>query len=396
MELEKLKKRLQTEVDTRSKELIELSHRMHSSPEIGYEEKRASQWLSDYLEKSGFKVERGVADLPTAFMASYGRGKPVLAFLAEYDALPGIGHGCGHNIIGTASVGASIASKLVADELGARIVVMGCPAEELLGGKVFMVDKGIFKGVDPALEMHPMAVKENWAGAKLTASILLEVEFFGKPAHAAFDPWNGINAQEAVIQSFTNINSLRAQLKDRSRVAGIILEGGKIHNVIPEHSTAKFMMRTARDCDLDELRNKVVKCLEAAAVSTGARLEYRWGPRCNAMQNNSVIIEEWRKNIAIFGREVGEININSGTTDTGNVSVVTPSIHVFLSISDTNLPGHSPPFAEATVSPAGDRAIIEGAKGLAMTAANFTAKPEVMTKAKKELEETRKRECISV
>jgi len=319
-----------------------------------------------------------------------------LAILAEYDALPEVGHGCGHNIIGSSAVGAAVASKMIADKLEATIKVMGCPAEELLGGKVFMVDKGIFSDVDASLEVHPMVVPDNWAGAKLSASILLDVEFFGKPAHAAFDPWNGINALEAMIQSFKNVDGLRPHMKDRSRFHGVILDGGRVPNVIPEHSAGKFMIRTAQDGDLGDLREKVVKCFEAAALATGARLEYKWGPRCNALQNNSVILEYWTKNMATLGREVGEINVNSGSTDVGNVSVRVPSIHAFLSISNETLPGHSVQFAKAAASELGDKAVIDGAKALAMTAADLVASPDALTRAKNELEETRKRERIVI
>ena len=396
MDLGTHKTRIQDKVDSISKELIELSHRIHANPEVGYQEEKAAKWLADYLEGKDFKVDRGVADLPTAFSASYGTGKPVIALMAEYDALPDVGHGCGHNIIGTASVGAGIVSKLIADEFGAKIVVMGCPAEELLGGKVFMVEKGVFKGIDVAMEIHPMPVKENWAGAKMTASILLDVEFWGKPSHAAFDPWNGVSALAAMIQSFVHIDALRLHVKDRSRIAGIITDGGKAPNVIPEHSAGRFLIRTAQDSDLDDLRDKVIKCFEAAALSTGCRLEYHWGPRCNAMQSNSVLLEAWGKNMAALEREVGELNINSGSTDVGNVSVIAPSIHPFLSISEETLPGHSAEFAAAAISEAGDKAVIAGAKALAMTAADIVVQSEILARAKKELIETRKRERIDI
>ncbi|NVM23025.1 MAG: M20 family metallopeptidase [Desulfobacterales bacterium] len=394
MNLETLKTRIQDNVDSVSKELIGLSYRIHANPEVSYKEEKASKWLADYLEEKGFKVERGAADLPTAFVASYGKNKPAIAFLAEYDALPEIGHGCGHNIIGTAAAGAGIAAKLIADELGAKIMVIGCPGEELLGGKAFMVEKGIFDEVDAALEMHPMAVPENWAGAKMTASSLLDVQFWGKPSHAAFDPWNGVSALAAMIQSFVHIDSLRLHIKDRSRIAGVITDGGKAPNVIPEHSAGRFLIRTAQDGDLDDLREKVIKCFEAAAISTGCQLEYHLGPRCNAMQNNSVLLELWRSNMAALGRQVGEMNINSGSTDVGNVSVITPSIHPFLSISEETLPGHSAQFAAAAVSKAGDKAVLDGAKALAMTAADIAAQLETLARAKEELKETRKRERI--
>jgi len=396
MDIGKLKTEIQDSVDSISKELIALSHRIHENPETGYQEEKTSKWLADYLESKGFQVERGVADFPTAFRAKYGNGKTNIAFMAEYDALPDIGHGCGHNIIGTAAIGAAVVSKLLAEQLGATIMLMGCPAEELLGGKVFMVEKGVFKGVDAALQIHPMATKENWAGAKMTASILLDVEFWGKPSHAAFDPWNGINALSAMIQSFVHIDSLRLHVKDRSRIAGIITDGGKVPNIIPEHSAGRFFLRTAQDSDLDGLREKVIKCLEAAALSTGGRLEYHWGPRCNAMQNNETILEAWKKNMAALGRVVGELNINSGSTDTGNVSVIAPTIHAFLSIADETLPGHSTQFAAAAISEAGDKAVIDGAKALAMTAADIVMQPELLAKAKEEMIETRTREGVII
>ena len=228
----------------------------------------------------------------------------------------------------------------------------------------------------------------------MTASILLDVEFWGKPSHAAFDPWNGINALSAMIQSFVHIDSLRLHIKDRSRIAGIITDGGKVPNVIPEHSAGRFFLRTAQDGDLDGLREKVIKCLEGAALSTGGRLEYHWGPRCNAMQNNETILEAWKKNMAALGRGVGELNINSGSTDTGNVSVIVPTIHAFLSIADETLPGHSTQFAAAAISEAGDKAVIDGAKALAMTAADIVTQPELLAKAKKEMIETCKREGV--
>ena len=396
MDSKNLKTKIQQEVEVRKKELLELSHKIHANPETGYKEEKSSELVAHYLEKNGFEIERGVADLPTAFVASYGKGKPIIAFPAEYDALPDVGHGCGHNIIGAAATGAGVAAKTIADELGVKIMVMGCPAEELLGGKVYMVDKGIFRDVDAALMLHAMPVRENWAGAKMTASVLLDVEFFGKPSHTAFDPWNGISALAAIIQSFVNIDALRLHLKDRSRIGGIITDGGKVPNVVPEHSGGRFLIRTAQDGDLDDLREKVIKCFEAAALSTGCRLEYHWGPRCNAMQNNAVLIESWSKNMAALGREVGEINVNSGSTDMGNVSVITPSIHAFLSVSEETLPAHSVQFAAAAITEAGDKAVIDGAKALAMTAADLVASPDALARAKNELEETRKRERIVI
>lgn len=385
MDLEGLKAKIQEEVKSIGKEIVDLSHRIHDNPEVGYHEEKAAKWLSDYLEGKGFNIDRGVADLPTAFVASYGKGKPVVSFMAEYDALPEIGHGCGHNIICTTAVGAGIASKLIADEFGAKIVVMGCPAEELLGGKVFMVEKGVFQGIDAAMMIHPIAGKENWAGSKTVACITLDVEFRGKASHAAIDPWDGISALAAMIQSFVHIDALRLHVKDRSRIAGVITDGGKVPNVIPEHSAGRFIIRTAQDSDLNDLCERVIKCFEAAALSTGCRLEYKWGKNCNAMQNNLVLLESWKRNMATLGREVDEITLTSASTDVGNVSVITPTIQPFLSISEETLPIHSVQFTEAAASEAGDKAVIDGAKALAMTAADVVAKPDLLARAKEEL-----------
>jgi len=206
MELEKLKKEIQAEVEAHRQELIDLSLKIHANPEVGWQEEKSSGWLADYLEKNGFKVERGICDLPTAFRARYGQGKPVIAIMAEYDALPGVGHGCGHNIIGTIAVGAGTAAKLAAEQAGGTILVFGTPTEECLGGKVVMAEKGAFDGIDAAMIVHPRG-KYNAVGVQFLAMISLDVEFWGKSAHASSAPWDGINALEAMIQSFNGINS---------------------------------------------------------------------------------------------------------------------------------------------------------------------------------------------
>ncbi len=390
METEELKVRIQEEVDAHRQELIDLSLKIHANPELGWREEKASAWLADCLEKNGFEVERGICDLPTAFRASYGEGKPVIAFLSEYDALPDIGHGCGHNIIATTGVGAGIAAKLLADQFGAKVLVMGCPAEELLGGKIIMVEKGAFDAVDVAMIVHPIW-QNNWAGLISLANIFLEVEFHGKEAHASADPWDGISALEALTLAFNNINALRLHVKDRGRISGIITDGGKAANVIPKHAAGTFQIRAPEDAYLDELREKVLKCFEGAALSTGARLEYRWGLRCSVMQHNFALLQPWRKNMETLGRTVDDILDGiPGSIDTGNVSTVVPSIHPLIAISTERLTAHSAEFAAAAASDAGNRAVIDGAKALAMTAADVIAQPEILRRIKDEFAEMRK------
>lgn len=371
-------------VDNQRPGLEKLGIQIHENPELGWEEENASRWVSHYLEKGGFRIERGICELPTAFRASYGRGKPVVAFLAEYDALPEIGHGCGHNIIAGAAAGAGLAARSIADQVGGTIIVMGCPAEELLGGKVIMVERRAFDGIDVALMVHPVAGGDNWAGFNSTASVSLEVEFWGKESHAAADPWDGINALEALMLAFNNINAFRQHIRERGRINGIITDGGKAPNLIPEHSAAAFIIRAHTDPYLEELRGRVVNCFEGATRATGARLDYRNGLKCAAMQSNLTLLELWRKNLEILGLKVGKIVDNSASTDMGNVSITLPSIHAFLSISPDPIPFHTREFAAAAASVLGKRAVLNGAKALAMTAADVITQSEILSHIKQE------------
>lgn len=389
MKTERLKKKIQEQVEANRQELIDISLKIHDNPEVGWTEEKASGWLVHYLEKNGFKVEKGICHLPTAFRASYGEGKPNIAILAEYDALPDIGHGCGHNINGTIGVGAGVACKSLADDLGAKILVVGCPAEELLGGKVIMAEKGAFDEADIAMMVHAGG-QQNWAGFRSTANIFLEVEFWGKEAHAAADPWNGISALEALILAFNNLNGLRLHVKDGARISGIITDGGKAANVIPKHAAATFMIRASEEAYLEELREKALNCFKGAAEATGARLEYRWGLRCAAMRSNSALLQFWRNNMEALGRSVDEIVDVSGSTDMGNVSIIVPSIHTFVSITSEPFVFHSPEFAASAASDAGNKAVIDGAKALAMTAADVVTQPEALSRIEEEFTQMRK------
>jgi len=389
MELEKLKRQIQEEVEARRQELISLSLKIHSNPEVGWQEEKASGWLANYLEKSGFEVERGICDLSTAFKARYGQGRPVIAIMAEYDALPGVGHGCGHNIIGTSAAGAGIAAKIAAEQIGGTILVIGTPAEERLGGKAVMAEKGAFDGIDVAMMVHPRG-QNSPVGVRHLAAISLEVEFWGKAAHAAAAPWDGINALEAMIQSFAGINSLRQHIKDRTRIHGVITDGGQAANIVPEHSAGNFMVRAVDDASLDELCEKVLNCFKGAAMSTGARLDYRWGSKCSAMRHNPVLIRLWSDNMKTLGRKVDQIVDSAASTDMGSVSAIVPSMHPFIAVSSEPLPLHSVEFAAVAASDAGHEALISGAKALAMTAADVISQPETLAQIKKEFLNTSK------
>jgi len=385
LDTERLKTSVVGEIDARRQQLSELSLKIHANPEIAFQEVKSSTWLTEYLKENGFSIEQGICGLSTAFRASYGQGKPIIAILAEYDALPKLGHACGHNIIATSAVGAGIAAKLAVDTFGGIVLVIGTPGEEMEGGKVFMVERGAFDGVDVAMMMHPGV--RNTATIRGLACQSLEVEFFGKPAHAAARPAEGINALEAMIQSFTAINSLRQHIKSSARIHGIITDGGEAANVVPAHSAGYFIVRAEDDDYLDELKKKVVNCFTGAAMASGARLEYKWGEvRYSSLRNNLTLAQLFRRNIQSLGRKMplSDPRVSFGSTDMGNVSQLVPGIHPMIAIAPVNVLGHSPEFASAAASEKGTLGLLDAAKALAMTVVDLLANPEIVTRVKEE------------
>jgi len=385
LDTERFKASVTKEIDTNRNRLRELSLRIHANPELGFHEVKAVAWLTQYLEQNGFSVEHGICELPTAFKASYGQGKPAIAILAEYDALPKLGHACGHNLIGTCAVGAGIASKLAIDQFGGTILVIGTPAEELYGGKAIMADRGAFDNLDAAMMVHPR--QYNSAITYSFAAQAVEVEFFGKAAHAAIEPQTGINALEAMLLSFTAINSLRQHIKDKSRIHGIITDGGAMPNVVPDHTAASFLVRAEDDAYLGELKQRVLNCFIAAATASGAHLEYKWADIHYAtMRNNLTLAQLFSQNMQSLGREVrvpdpGEVH---GSLDMGNVSRLVPSIHGFVSITSSEVALHTPEFALAAASETGIEGMLAGAKVLAMTTVDLLASPKIVNKVKEE------------
>ena len=388
MDTESLKALAIDEIDSRLSELSELSLKIHSNPELGFQEVKAAVWLTQYLEENGFSIERGICELPTAFRGSYGVGKPAIAILAEYDALPDLGHACGHNIIGTCAVGAGVASKLVIDQFGGSIMVIGTPAEELYGGKVTMIERRAFDDVDIAMMVHPGVY--DTATIQTLACQHLEVEFFGKAAHAAGQPEAGINALEAMIQSFAAINSLRQHIKDKARIHGVITDGGEAPNIVPAHSAGSFIVRAEEDSYLDELKQKVLNCFIGAATASGARLGYRWGDvRYAPMRNNLTLARLFSQNMQSLGRRIklSEPKHIFGSTDMGNVSQVIPGIHPFVAIAPVEVANHSPQFASAAASEAGTCGLIDAAKALTMTVVDLVANPEMVSQVKQEFQQ---------
>jgi amidohydrolase len=385
-----LKARACAAIDAESERLISLSHRIHANPELAFKEFQAAEWLTAYLADRKFDVTPGIANLPTAFRASAGNGAPTVAILAEYDALPGIGHGCGHNIIATAAIGAGAGVRAVIEELGGSVLVIGTPAEEVYGGKVAMIREGAFDGIDAAIMTHPGT--RDAVVAKALACAELRVEYHGREAHAAAQPERGINALEAMIIAYNSINALRQHIRRTARVHGVITDGGEAPNIVPGHSAASFLVRAEDDEYLEELKMRVAACFEAGATATGATLELHWNiNQYAAMNTNPAIAAVCRRNFAAIGRAVpdDENPRPLGSTDMGNVSKIVPGIHPTVAIAPMEVNGHSPAFAEYAASESGDRAVIDGAKALAMTAIDILADEDLRRRMREDFERSR-------
>jgi amidohydrolase len=387
LNIEEIKNSITSSVDRQSPQLSELSRKIHDNPELGFQETQAVTWLTEYLEGNGFRLEQGICELATAFRASYGEGRPVVAILAEYDALPKLGHACGHNIIAGAAVGAAVAARPAIDKFGGSVCVIGTPAEEIYGGKVIIANRGGFNDIDAAMMVHPGV--RDLATTQALAARQLDVEFYGKAAHAAARPEMGINALDAMILSFTAINSLRQHIKDGARIHGVITDGGEAANIVPAHSAATFIVRALDNAYLEELRPRVVDCFTGAAVATGARLEHRWDDVSYAsLRNNLTLARLFSQNMEYLGRkmQMTDPEHTFGSTDMGNVSHLVPSIHPFVAIAPREVLAHSPEFAVAAASEAGQKGMLDAAKAMAMTVADLLASAELMSKAREELE----------
>jgi amidohydrolase len=373
-------------IDAASGELVALARRIHATPEIAFQERQASSWLTETLERHGFKVDRGVAGLETAFRAEV-NGKaerPTVAILAEYDALPEIGHACGHNLICTAALGAGIGLAAVREQLPGRALVLGTPAEEGGGGKVIMLQGGAFEGVDAAMMFHPAGY--TLSGRPSLASYRLLLKFLGKAAHAAAAPHEGINALDALIQTFSSIGLLRQQLRDDARIHGIITYGGAAPNIIPDRAEASFSVRATDSGYAFECLQRVIACAEGAARATGATLEYTHKKGYDAIKANRTLADVFARHLEAFGwkQDQPPERPRMGSTDMGDVSQVMPAIHPYVSIGPKDLPGHTIQFREAALSEKGFGAMIAAAKAMALTAYDCLADPGLLAAARAE------------
>ncbi|HVE93012.1 MAG TPA: M20 family metallopeptidase [Actinomycetota bacterium] len=365
-------------VESAREDLVALSHAIHARPELAFEEKEAAARVSDALSRAGFEVQAGICDLPTAFTATSGTGPLRVAICAEYDALPGIGHACGHNIIAASAVGAAIGAAAVADEAGLTVTVIGTPAEEGGGGKILLLERGAFDGFHVAMMVHPAPTES--AEPPTLAVAHFDVQYHGKDAHASAFPELGINAADAITVAQTAIGLLRQHMRPDERVHGIVTKGGDAPNIVPSHTSAKYYVRAATLDDLDGFRRKVMNCLEAGALATGATLEVgEKHPPYAHVAHDARIAALYRRNAEKLGREFPDpgplARRAAGSTDMGNVSLVVPSIHPMIGIGSLPAVNHQPEFTAHCVTATADKAMGDGAVAMALTAVDLATDP---------------------
>ncbi|HWQ29447.1 MAG TPA: M20 family metallopeptidase, partial [Negativicutes bacterium] len=360
-------------------------------PELGNEEYKACKKLSDFLAANGFSLEAGISNRPTAFRAVYDskKGGPTIAYLCEYDALPGVGHGCGHNLIGTMSAAAGVVLSRVLDQTGGRILVIGTPAEETEGAKVDMAKQGVFDGIDAALILHPLDHCHE-SGYSL-AMDALQFTFKGKAAHAAAEPEKGINALDGVILAFNGINALRQHVKSDVRIHGIIKEGGVAPNVVPEKAMARFYVRSRDRSYLNEITEKVKEIARGAALMTGAELEITYyEPSYDNMVTNQTLSHAFNGNLLLAGvDEIKKRRESFGSIDMGNVSHVVPAIHPYLGLGVPGIVAHTREMAKATVTENAHEMMLKGIAALSYTGYDVITDNELLLRIRSEFEGAR-------
>ena len=374
-----LRDALTAAVQSRAADLVALSHEVHANPELGFAEHRAVTAVARLLADAGHDADVGAFDVPTALLARAGTGHPRVAVIAEYDALPGLGHACGHNVICATAVGAFLALAGAISDLGGSVELIGAPAEEGGGGKELIARAGGFDEVDAAVMVHPSGfdvAEHRWLGVRQ-----VEVVYRGRAAHASLTPFLGVNALDAVVAAYNGIAQLRQHILPGDRVHGVITDGGQRPNIVPDRAAATFYLRSAEPETLVELTDRARAVFEAAATATGAVVEMRWDP-CPVylpVRSNHALASRYAANMAGRGRRVlpaGVVPLElAGSTDMGNVSVRVPSIHPFLGISPPDVTIHTPDFAVWAASEQADRGTVDGAVGLALTAADYLTDP---------------------
>ncbi len=378
MDADAIKDRLSEEVERRADVLLEISHGIHEHPELCYEEHHAADLLASVLEDEGFDVERAACGMETAFVAKAGTGDgPTIGVFCEYDALPEIGHACGHNVIGTAGLGAGLAAATVAEELGGRVVVLGSPAEEGGGGKVFLQEGGALDELDAAMMIHP--ADGDLQAMNVIAIQQVHVRYHGKAAHAAAFPHRGLNALDAAVLGYVNIAALRQHIRPTERIHGIFTEAGDKPNIVPKTAAAEWYVRAPTRRLLQPLKERVMACLEAGTSAAGCTMDHEWqDPAYDDMIDNPVLVDLFTANAERTGRHLADPARASGvvgSTDMGNVSYAVPSIHPMLAVAPSGVSIHTPEFTQYARGEEGDRAVLDGARAMAMTVADLWLDP---------------------
>ncbi len=381
-----MKKKITNEISNKMPELTDISKYLYENPELGDEEYKAVKLLTDYFRKNGFAVEESVYGLSTTFRAVYDSYKEGahIALFCEYDALPQIGHGCGHNLISAMSAGAALGLKSVLDEIGGKVTVFGTQAEETSGVKGILAEKGAYDGVTVAMMAHPAAVSEE-SGSSLALNAI-KFEYFGKAAHAAAIPEKGINALDGVILLYNGINALRQHVTSDVRIHGIISHGGVAPNIVPDYAEAKFYVRSKTKENLETVLEKVKECAEGAAKMTGAKVKIsKFENPYDNLRTNRTLSALFSENLTELGEtEIKPASDGIGSIDIGNVSHYVPVIHPWIGVGNTSLIIHSKEFAEHTVTEQGRSTIYRGACALALTAYDVITSKENQEKIKEE------------
>ena len=381
------KLRLAQAVEAARDEILDLSHRIHANPEPAFEEHQAARWVANAIARHGYAVEHPAGRLDTAVRGRLagGRGSdgPRISILAEYDALPGLGHGCGHNTMAASGVGAAIALAALAPEIAGEIVFLGTPAEERGSGKRLMLDDGLFEGLDAALLFHPSDM--DTAAMGLLASVDVEVTFTGLQAHAAADPWLGRNALDAMITLFSTVGLWRQQLRPSARVHGIILEGGTAANIIPDRTRARFMVRSDEQADFEKMKARFARLVDAAAIGADCAGDAAFSGGSDTMKDNATLRQRWIANAAAYGVVDQPFDYTRmGSSDMGSVSLALPTIHPQLAICDEGVAGHSTAFRDAAATPRADEVTLLAATLVAQTAYELFADPSLVEAAWRE------------
>ena len=373
-------------VEAARDEILDLSHRIHATPEPAFEEVQAATWVAETIRAHGFEVEHPAGRLATAvrgrLAGGLGTDGPRIGILAEYDALPGLGHGCGHNTMAASGVGAAIALAAVRDAFAGEIVFLGTPAEERGSGKQYMLEDGLFDGLDAALLYHPC--DRNHVDIAPLASEDVSVVFHGLQSHAASEPWEGRNALDAMIALFSSVGLWRQQLPPHCRVHGIIQEGGTAANIIPDRTRAWFMIRSADQAYYEVMKERFRRLCEAAAIAADVQVEVEFSGFASTMKTSRVIANRWVANAAAYGIEDQGPDGTSGSTDMANVSWAVPAIHPDLAITDVPTPGHSIEFRDAAARPRADETVLLAATLVAQTALDLFLDPALVERAWRE------------